>query len=234
MRKRGILLIILIIITGILYYQLVESYSTTKHTAKIQRILDGDTIEIENNQKIRLLGINTPETGEFESENAKLFMQQFQNKTIIYETQSRDQYGRILAYVYYNNQLINKQILENGLAHLYYYEKDKYYNELKLAEEKARNSQIGIWTPSKTNSNCLILVQLKYEEQTRCKNQEQLIIYNNCEEIQATIKDNTASHIYKETIPAGTFTKNFSCIFNDEGDSLFVWDKEGLLLFYRY
>jgi len=44
-----------------------------------------------------------------------------------------------------------------------------------------------------------------------------------------------ATHIYSAMVGAReTFEESFSCIWNDAGDSLYVYAKDGLLLFYRY
>ena len=103
---------------------------------------------------------------------------------------------------------------------------------MKKAEEGARKAELGIWKKS-TSFGCVSLVELKYQEEERCKNQEQLIINNRCERFNAVLKDD-AAHIYDINLGPGIFTQNFSCIWNDEGDSVYIWDKNGLVLWYRY
>jgi len=232
MKIKVILIILLILSSGIFYYHLNSFTLYQRQTAQVKRIIDGDTIELENSQKIRLKGINAPEPNQLYHKQAKFFLSLIENKTIELEIYSTDRYGRKLAYIFYNNQLINEQILKNGLAHLYYYEKDKYYKKLKNAESQARKNKLGIWKKSPQYS-CLKLIELKYEETKRCTNQEQLIIQNFCRDMVVTIKDD-ATHVYNENIKTGIFTKNFSCIWNNEGDSLYIYDSQGLILFYRY
>jgi len=201
----------------------------------VSQVIDGDTFEAKTEsgtEKFRLLGINTPEKSQDFYQEAKSFLQQFENKTLKLEDFGKDKYQRTLGYAYYNNQLINKEILENGLANLYYYQRDNHYNELEKAEKRAQSKGLGIWKKS-DDYGCIELAKLQYEEQERCKNQEQLILKNNCETIKATLKDD-ATHIYNLELPSGLFVKNFSCIWNNEGDSLYLSDKSGLLLFYRY
>ena len=124
------------------------------------------------------------------------------------------------------------EIVSLGLGHVYYYDKDKYTSKLKKTEEKARASELGIWKKS-SRFGCLELVKLKYEEEERCNNQEQLIIENKCESFSAVIKDD-ATHLYDVNLKQGSFVRNFSCIWNNNGDSVYIWDDEGLVLFYRY
>ena len=234
-----VFIIVLLLLTdlALLYPKL-----TGKVTGKIEyryvnvsRVIDGDTLEAETEygtEKFRLLGINTPEKKQAYYEEAKQFLQQFENKTLKLEDFGKDKYQRTLSYVYFNNQLINREILARGLANLYYYEHDSHFNELKKAEEQARDKGLGIWRKSE-NYGCVELIELKYQEQERCQNQEQLILKNNCETINAVLKDD-ATHIYNLKLNTGMFEKNFSCIWNNEGDSLYLSDDSGLLVFYRY
>ncbi len=197
----------------------------------ITRVIDGDTFEA-SDFKVRLLGINTPEKKQIYFQEAKDFLQDFEGKTIALESYGKDKYGRVLGYVHYNKKLINLEILKNGLGSLYYYDKDKYYSDMEKAEASAQKREIGIWSKSK-NYGCLELVELKWKENERCKNQEKIVLNNKCESMQVTFKDD-ATHIYSVELERGIFEKSFSCIWNDAGDSLYIWDDDGLLLFYRY
>lgn len=231
MNKKTIIITVLIIISGILYY----NYSTPNILQKISlnRVIDGDTIEIENGLKIRLSGINVPEKGMPGYEDATNFLKtNLESQEIYFENAGTDRYGRYLGYIFVNNQNINQKILENGLGHLYYYEKDNHYSKLKQAEQKAHNNQLGIWQKSST-SDCFKLIELDYYDKDD-KN-ETLTLQNNCnKEISVTIKDD-ATHIYKEKIPKGIWEKTFKDIFNDDGDTLYIWDEQGkIIVFYRY
>lgn len=231
MDKKTILIICLIIISGIIYYNYTPPNTLQK--VSVERVIDGDTIELENNIKIRLKGINVPERGMPGYKIATNFLENnLQNKQIYLENTGIDRYGRYLGYLFTNNQNINQKILENGLGHLYYYEKDQHYSKLKQAEQKARNSKIGIWKTSPL-SNCLKLIKLDYYD--KGDDHETLILQNNCnKEINIVIKDD-ATHTYKETIPQGTYTKTFQNIFNDNGDTLYIWDENGqMILYHRY
>jgi len=231
MDKKTIIILILITISGIIYYNYVNIPNVQKIT--INRVIDGDTIELKNNLKVRLKGINTPEKNMPKFQEAKQFLEyQTQNKEVSLTIAGTDRYGRILGHIFIKNQNINEQILKQGLAHLYYYEKDSNYNKLKSAEIFARNNQLGIWQKSQF-SNCLKLIELSYYD--KGEDNETLILKNNCnQELNVIIKDD-ATHIYKETISPGTYTKTFKNIFNDNGDTLYIWDEDGkIIIFYRY
>jgi len=234
MKWKLCLIIFLVIFSGIIFYK--TTGNTIKQEFFVAKVVDGDTITLENGLKVRLLGINTPEKNMLYYNEAKEFLKQkIENKTIELEINPNnkyDKYNRILAHVFLNKELVNKEILENGLGNLYYYGKDSHFNELKDAEKRAKANHLGIWKKS-DDAECLSLVRLKYLEEERCKNQEQLILFNNCEEISVKIKD-SANHIFKEKINRGIYEKNFSCVFNDDGDSLFIWDEKGLVLYSEY
>ena len=228
MNYKIIILAILFVVSGTFYYQITGATITTE-VIQANRIIDGDTLETTSGQKIRMLGINTPESSMPFSEEATDFLtNSVKDKSIQIESYGTDKYGRTLAYIFVDNKNINKELLVNGLATLYYYEHDDHYSELKKAEEFARLNQKGLWKKS-PNSNCLELIKLKTDEP------EQLVLKNNCNtELNIIFKDD-ATHIYRETINSNSvFTKTFSHIWNDAGDSIYIRDDKGLLIFYRY
>jgi endonuclease YncB( thermonuclease family) len=236
MNLKPILLGALFLLSCTFYYQLTANVVSETIYSNVTRIIDGDTLELEFGQKVRLLGLNTPEKGFPYSINATEFLKnKVLGKRVQIESYGYDKYGRILAHIFVGKEHINQEILEAGLASLYYYEKDGYYEDMEKAEEFARINQKGIWKES-INKPCLEILNFQYKEITsRCSNQEILELKNNCDyKLNLTIKDD-ATHIYKELIPSNSkITKNFSCIWNDEGDTIYISDSEGLLIFYRY
>src|SRR3989344_6996325 len=88
--------------------------STSQPTAKEQlikvtRVIDGDTIEIEGGQKVRYIGIDTPETVDprslpqcFGKEAASKNRELVEGKKVRLEKDilDKDKYGRLLRYVY--------------------------------------------------------------------------------------------------------------------------------------
>jgi endonuclease YncB( thermonuclease family) len=236
MSAKKVVMIFIIIISGIFYYQLAEDSDDYYTTATVVRVIDGDTIEIENGQKVRMLGINTPEKSQtFSGEATEFLKSQVLDKEVRLEIHGTDRYGRFLGYVFVGGQNVNEQILWEGFGTLYYYGRDDHYNDLKKAEKNARDSGMGLWVAS-TKADCIKLVSLTYEETPkRCTNTEELVLENTCDEdLDVVIKDD-ATHIYEEVILGNSvFRKNFSCIWNDAGDSVYVSDGEGMVLFWRY
>ncbi len=228
MSIKHIILAILFLTSTIYYYQLTSPTSTLE-TYKVIRIIDGDTLQLDNSEKVRLLGINTPEKNQQLYQEAKQFLTNLvENKTIQIESKGPDKYGRILAYIFLQNQNINTQILSSGLATLYYYDHDNHYEESKQAEEFARLNNLGLWKKS-PNSHCIKITEFKTDEP------ESLTLQNTCDiQLDITYKDD-ATHIYKTTMkPNSQYTKTFSHIWNTDGDSIYIYDTKGLLTFYRY
>ncbi|MDO8516764.1 MAG: thermonuclease family protein [Nanoarchaeota archaeon] len=234
MKAIWIVFLLIFIISGIFFYKITGN--TIKQEVFVEKVIDGDTLELENGMSIRLLGINTPEKNMPHYSDAKEFLDELVlNKTVILEFNSEnknDKYGRTLAYIFIDKTFVNKEILERGFGNLYYYDSDKYTEELIKAEQWAKNNNLGIWKKSK-NYGCLNLIKFEYKEKKGCTNSEQLIINNKCNQLNVIIKDD-ANHIYKEKINSGIFTKNFSCIFNNDKDSIIIRDDGGLIFYYSY
>ncbi len=228
MQLKHIIIAILFLISTTYYYQITGEVTNLKGS-KVARVIDGDTLQLYNTQRIRLLGINTPEKKRLLYQDAKdLLIILVANKSVRLESHGTDKYGRTLAYIFLNNKNINAQMLSSGLATLFYYNRDSHYKQLKQAEEFARLNNLGLWKKS-PNSNCIKIIQFKTNEP------ESLTLQNNCNvQLYITYKDD-ASHIYETTMkPKSQYTKTFSHIWNTDGDTIYIYDKQGLLLFQRY
>ena len=220
----------------------VENYYL-KEQAVLLRVVDGDTIEAQvegydETWKIRMLGINTPEKNMPFSDESKAFIKQFEGKNIILERdkEDTDKYNRKLRYVFYDNRFLDKEILENGFANSYYTAGLRYENELLEAEKTARQNEIGIWTKSNERcSGCILLKKLDAIE-------EYFILKNDCTFLCSLdgwfVKDAGRNTFYLTSLLPGeekTYNSNNKEIWNNDGDRLFMFDKNGLLaLFYEY
>jgi micrococcal nuclease len=129
-------------------------------TAEVIRVVDGDTINVQMNGKeetVRLLLIDTPETVHptkpvqpFGSE-ASSFVKELLNGSNVQlelDVGERDKYGRLLAYVYIDDQMVNEMLLEKGLARLaYVFEPNtKYVDDFSAIQKQAQQQRIGIWS----------------------------------------------------------------------------------------
>lgn len=127
----------------------------------VSRIIDGDTIELSTGQKVRLIGIDTPESGQPYFQEAKEALSSLiLNKKVTMEkdVSETDKYGRLLRYIYLDDLFINEEMVRRGFARVYTYPPDVKYTDLfKQAEAQARTNQIGLWSPvAPTSNQCLI------------------------------------------------------------------------------
>ncbi len=120
----------------------------TTQTAVVTRVIDGDTIEIEGGQRVRYIGIDTPEKGEYffeeaTAKNSELVLgKEVRLEKDVSET---DQYGRLLRYVYAGDLFVNTELVRLGYAREAYYPPDtKYYNEFIRLEKYAVASDLGL------------------------------------------------------------------------------------------
>jgi micrococcal nuclease len=128
---------------------------------KVTKVTDGDTLHIEMSgvdEKIRLIGINTPETVDprtpvqcFGKEASNRMKDLAEGKSVRLEyddSQSlRDTYGRLLAYVYLEDgQMLNRIMVAEGYAYEYtYLTPYKYQKEFRQLQTLARTSSRGLW-----------------------------------------------------------------------------------------
>jgi len=140
------------------------------NTGFVSRIVDGDTIELQTGEHVRLLGINTPEKGEKYYAEAKEFLEkEILNKTVElrFGKEKKDLYNRTLAYMILDGRNINQEIISNGFANAYFpSEKDAYFSSFLEEWKKCVEKSINYCENSKNIcASCITLEQLSYDEQ---------------------------------------------------------------------
>lgn len=220
-------------------YFFFTSDSAERESVKIVRVLDGDTVEIDDGRKVRFANINTPEKKFAYSELSKDYLDKFIGKDIKMENLGGDKYGRTLGKLFFEKEYLNLEIVKRGMAHSYLVFEDEE-REFSRAEKYALDEGLGIWRTSK-NANCISAIINKYEE---------YVIINdlcNLNEVGWTIKDeSTKSYRIEEdfdeklTIYSGEGVDSKDVrywkrknVWNDEGDRIFIRDADGLLVFYN-
>ena len=255
-KKRNIfLLVFFMLLLFAVNYRFLDTkvieFLEESETGIVERILDGDTL-IVNENSTRLLGINTPEKGEKYYSEAKAFLSNLTlNKTVKLEYigDKYDKYGRTLAYILIGDKNINAEIVRKGLGNAYIYNSDKYTNELREAWEGCIAKNINLC--EKSNNKCAECIELKKLD---VKTQT-VILYNNCSFdcnlAGWNIKDEGRKKFVflnfiltgnKEvSIIVGNRTNSKDILYwNDEeyvwtsgGDTLFLRDEEGKLILWR-
>lgn len=121
----------------------------------IKRVIDGDTIEIENGQRIRYIGINAPETvnpdkkiGCFGREASSKNRELVEGRLVRLEkdVSEADKYNRLLRYVWLDELLINEHLVKEGYAQVSTYPPDvKYQERFLAAQREAQRNNRGLW-----------------------------------------------------------------------------------------
>ena len=130
---------------------------STRTFALVTEVVDGDTITVSGGERIRLIGIDAPETDEQYYEESKAYLKDkilYQEVELESDITNKDVYGRSLRYVWFNNELLNAEIVREGLAIAKQYDPDtKYENEIAEAESEAIGRQVGLWADIQTSTS---------------------------------------------------------------------------------
>jgi len=117
--------------------------------AVVTRVIDGDTIEIAGGERVRYIGIDTPEVGEpyyQEATEANRNLVEGKRVRLEKDVEDRDEYGRLLRYVWVNTTMVNAELVRLGYAYSYSHHPNTRYQEYILRVEKeAREQKRGLW-----------------------------------------------------------------------------------------
>ena len=124
-------------------------------TAIVTRIIDGDSLILDNTETVRLLDINTPELAyknrpaEPLANEAKQILETLalNKKVVVYPgNTARDRHNRLLAHVYAGDTWLNGLLVEKGLAYIYTFPDNREtFKRLEPLEQQARATQQGLW-----------------------------------------------------------------------------------------
>lgn len=114
---------------------ILSQYSDTdchvEERAVCTKVVDGDTIYLDNGEKVRFVGVNTPERGVEGYIASKNFVQKLcLNKEVgldIDDSKHHDKYGRTLAVVIVDGKNVNEMLLKEGLAEIMYMPPSEFY-----------------------------------------------------------------------------------------------------------
>lgn len=161
---------------------------------QVTGIVDGDTIKIkigDKTEKVRVIGIDTPETQNkkqcYGKEASSKMQSLAQGKKVRLEADTsqsdRDQYGRLLRFVFLEDSTdVGKTLISEGYAHEYTYNKPyKYVNEYKLVESDAKTRLLGFWATttcsgntSQTSEQAVQVIQAKRKAEEEAVRAEQV------------------------------------------------------------
>jgi endonuclease YncB( thermonuclease family) len=139
----------LFFLTSIILIFLFLTYNDVKSVEV--KVIDGDTIHL-NDQKIRFSGIDTPELKQTCSidekinfcgiEAKKLLIKKIGNNEVKCIPEGKDQYKRILAECFVNNESLSSFLVKQGYGFAY----RKYSKKFIKDEEYAKINKLGMWS----------------------------------------------------------------------------------------
>jgi micrococcal nuclease len=128
---------------------------------KVIRIIDGDTIVVSPNEKVRLIGVNTPETKdpkkpvECFGRHAEQYTRDAVEGKIIrlvldkanFKRRHKDPYRRTLAYAYLEDgTMLNRELIRGGYAYAEIRFPFHYLVEFRELERQAKTQSLGLWS----------------------------------------------------------------------------------------
>lgn len=150
MNKLLFIIIIAIVLVGC--YE--SDYSNDNF--KVVYIYDGDTVKLSNGEKVRYIGIDTPEMN-YNNPPAEYFAQEakeYNAKLVLgkkvkleFDVVKRDKYGRLLAYVYIDGKHISQEMIERGFAKVLMIPPNlKFADYFLRLQNLAKEERRGIWS----------------------------------------------------------------------------------------
>jgi micrococcal nuclease len=164
----AVLLLVIAALVTVRIWQLYRQRAPEKLDAGeygVARVIDGDTLELANGARVRLIGIDAPETqasrrsdGKDQplAREARQFAEQAvegRDVRLQLDKERIDKYGRFLAYVWYVDRgsgdelMLNEELIRAGLARalLRYSYSERMKRRFRAAEQEAREAGSGIW-----------------------------------------------------------------------------------------
>lgn len=127
-------------------------------TVDVARVVDGDTIEVNiggGEEDVRYIGIDTPETVKpdtpvqcFGPQASERNHELVEGRTVRleFDRERRDQYGRLLAYVFVGDQFVNGELIRGGYARTLEIEPNTSRAEqLSKLQQEASDADRGLW-----------------------------------------------------------------------------------------
>lgn len=118
--------------------------------ARVTRVIDGDTIDVELNgdtYRVRYVGMNTPERDEpcyQDAVNANRDLVEDKTVWLVIDTSETDRYDRLLRYIYVGSVFVNATLVNQGYAEVVRYNPDdEYFEYFRDLEDAADSAERG-------------------------------------------------------------------------------------------
>jgi micrococcal nuclease len=153
MKRGGKLVVFLAVCAFIVLLGIYHAVGAGK-SARVTRVFDGDTLLLQDGTRVRLIGVDAPEMDspytvrEPYGPESKAFL-----SSLVLDREVRlssgdpalDKYGRMLAYVYVGDVLVNGRMIREGWARAYRQYRHPWRDLFIMYEKEARSRGLGVW-----------------------------------------------------------------------------------------
>lgn len=153
--NRRTALLTLLVLAALLAARVYRQQPEDSEWRLVTRVVDGDTLVLDGGERVRLIGVDTPELHAERpavrrlAQAAKEFsesMAEGRRVRLEYGSQRRDRYGRTLAYVYVEDgRMLNREIVRQGYGYAYTRFPFRYQEEFRRLQREAREGNRGLW-----------------------------------------------------------------------------------------
>lgn len=147
-----IFLAVSVVFNFVFGFLFLQSKSNSDDLVQVERIIDGDTFIVkgESNlsagRQIRLMSVNAPEVGLCGSDQATAKLSELiSGKKVRLVGEINDHFGRMLALVYVDDQLVNEQMILSGWAR-FTSTASSVSEKLKSAFQQAKSEKVGVFS----------------------------------------------------------------------------------------
>ena len=225
----------------------------------VDEVIDGDTFSVTGGETVRMLGINTPEIDRYYFSEAKEILDIIiggKQVRLEKDITDRDSYGRLLRYVYTGDLFVNLEMVRRGYANVYTFPPDvRFTEDLLDAERYARENGLGLWAQTRNDYSISMLLNFDAEGDDRENLNGEYLVLKNAGMSGYNIKNwtvkDSGTNIYEfkgfyfvENTEITLFTGSGSDgngifywnspipVWNNEHDSVYLRDRQGLLIEY--
>ena len=155
MRKLATVVILLIVSLTLF----ILSHNVYAKDYVVKKVIDGDTVQLDTGETVRYLGIDAPEVfrkeggAEFYAREATRYNKRlvFMKKIKLeFDVEKKDQYGRLLAYVFVKDVFVNAELVRLGYAKAMIKPSNTKHKDLLLNyQKKAMDEERGLWQEKK-------------------------------------------------------------------------------------
>ncbi len=149
---------------------------------RVARVIDGDTVLLEDGRKVRYAGINAPELGDpgsRESMQANNLLVGGKEVRLEFGPRRTEKYERLLAYVYVGRMLVQAELIKQGWAIVTRTQPLARYRQiLQKYQEEAKAAGLGIWTKGEHRGK-LVVVEVHPRESARTSPNDEYVVFRN-------------------------------------------------------